>query len=248
MFPRDLLRLLPEDAADGRSPPRLFLVSDGMDVFFNDMTPVLEREGVKNLAELIRKRYSRFQKEIVVSSERLCGWGGAHLCTMEDAGRYPASPTTSKFLNAGGYVGSAQALTEMISTVISFVDECKFHPETRECGSGEGNPDQYMFMKYFWTHQDSVGLDNYQSIFGNFIEVERQACPDGWKPRCAIEPCCTRSDRIEAFSRIAHGLYETRGCSVYRRKERAEVEAKDSSSEPTISGFIRKIGPQDLFF
>ena len=32
----------------------LYLVSDGMDVFFNDMTPLLEREGVQNLKQLMK--------------------------------------------------------------------------------------------------------------------------------------------------------------------------------------------------
>lgn len=54
--------------------PRLFFVSDGMDVYFNDMAPVLEAEGARNTADLLRKRFERFLgKKIVVSSERLCG-------------------------------------------------------------------------------------------------------------------------------------------------------------------------------
>ena len=37
----------------------------------------------------------------------------------------------------------------------------------------------------------SVTLDYYQSIFGNFVEVEGTACHDGWRPRCSMQPCCT---------------------------------------------------------
>ena len=88
---------------------------------------------------------------------------------------------------------------------------------TRECGSGESNPDQYLFMKFFWESMDIAALDYHQLIFGNFIEIEQMPCPDGWKPRCAISPCCTLSDRIENFSNFMYNVYSVNECSVYRR-------------------------------
>lgn len=127
---------------------------------------------------------------------------------------------TSKYLNAGGYIGPADNLIHMISTVIEYAAECTSTEEmrkTRECGSGESNPDQYLFKKYFWGHQDVAILDYHQIIFGNYIEIEKAPCPDGWKPRCAITPCCTLSDRIENFHYFAHTMYEIDECSVWRK-------------------------------
>ena len=73
-----------------------------------------------------------------------------------------------------------------------------------------GETDQYFFKMYFWEHPEllgpfwfesdpcpvgplflwllllapvrSVTLDYYQSIFGNFVEVEGTACHDGLAP------------------------------------------------------------------
>ncbi|CAD7943236.1 unnamed protein product [Amoebophrya sp. A120] len=217
----------------------LYWVSDGMDVFFNDMTSVFPHENVKNVAELVHKRFAKFKKEIVFSSERLCGWGGAHLCTTEDEANFPNSPTLSKYLNAGGYLGSAGHLAAMIGVVMQFAAECQQEHlrKTRECGSGEGSPDQYLFMKYFWANQATSALDVWQTIFGNFIEVENLPCQDGWVPRCAVSPCCTRSDRIENFSPIAHGLYSTRGCSVFRQKEE-RLNSETAPEAPDL--FLRR--------
>lgn len=156
----------------------------------------------------------------IIPIKTFLSWGGAHLCTIQDEARFPHSPTSSKYLNAGGYIGAATNLAQMVREVRSFAEECQSSEvlrRTRECGSGEGNPDQYLFMKFFWANQDTVALDVHQSIFGNFIEIEKDICPDGWKPRCAVTPCCTTSDRIENFGRLAYRQYQTRGCGTFRR-------------------------------
>lgn len=78
----------------GMRQRKLYMVVDGMDVFFNDVGPVLDQENVDNFAQYLRKKYDeiRGDKKIVISSERICGWGGAHLCTEKDEARYPAAP------------------------------------------------------------------------------------------------------------------------------------------------------------
>jgi len=130
-----------------------------------------------------------------------------------------------------------------VSEVIGYAEACQSAElrQTRECGSGESSPDQYLFKKYFWRYggvgasekppavvsgstalsgeKKFIALDYYQSIFGNTIEIEQHACVDGWKPRCAIEPCCTQSDRIEHFGHLGYTKFLVRECSVFRRNE-----------------------------
>jgi len=193
----------------------LFFVSDGTDVFFNDITPILE-EG-ENFSALLRRKYKKFGKPIVISSERLCGWGGAFLCSQEEADRFPDGPTSSKFLNAGGYVGLARDLHSMISEVIATRAElCDKDPDSRYCGGPDGQADQYFFINYFWNHQDTVALDYHHEIFGNFVEVGETVCRNGWKPRCAFKPCCTESDEILEFNRTYNDRYEVNNCTVTR--------------------------------
>lgn len=194
----------------------LFIVTDGTDVFFNDMSEVLRKSG-ETFPELVRRRYEKFGKPIVISAERICGWGGAYLCSIEEANRYPDAPTTAKFLNAGGYIGHAKALHSMISEVVrNRAELCGREPDSRYCGGPGGEADQYFFMQYFWNHQDIVALDYHHEIFGNFLEVGEFVCVNEWKPRCAFTPCCTESDDIKTFNRTYNGRYKTHGCAIWR--------------------------------
>jgi len=147
----------------------------------------------------------------------MCGWGGAYLCSVEEANRYPDSPTLSKFLNAGGYIGRAQDLLAMISEVMEKRSEhCDPNPDSRYCGGPGGEADQYFFMLYFWNHLDTVALDYHHEIFGNFLEVGEYPCLNEWKPRCAVVPCCTESDDIKNFNQTYNARYKTKGCAVWR--------------------------------
>eukprot|EP00397_Hematodinium_sp_SG-2012_P007351 GEMP01007396.1.p1 GENE.GEMP01007396.1~~GEMP01007396.1.p1 ORF type:complete len:733 (+),score=152.95 GEMP01007396.1:611-2809(+) len=194
----------------------LYFVTDGADVFFNDMSSVLERG--EEFSALVRRRFAQLGKRIVVSAERICGWGGAYLCSHEEADRYPDSPTSAKFLNAGGYLGRAKDLHSMISEVIEQrAMHCGPNPDSRYCGGPGGEADQYFFMQYFWNHMDIVALDYHHSIFGNFLEVGRFTCENQWKPRCAFTPCCTESDAITTFNLTYNARYKTRECAVWRQ-------------------------------
>jgi len=194
----------------------LFMISDGSDVFFNDITPILKEN--ETFSTILRRRFDKFNKDIVISSERLCGWGGAFLCSREEANRFPDDPeTSSKFLNAGGYVGKAIHLHAMITEVTRIrKSQCDHDPDDRYCGGPGGEADQYFFMKYYWNHQDTVTLDTKHTIFGNFLEVGQHPCLNGWKPRCAFEPCCTESDVIHDFNVTYNQRYFTEMCTVRR--------------------------------
>lgn len=220
--------------------PTLYYVSDGLDVFFNDLSEVaanIHREGVHHgasqgheddvpatlariTASIIIERYDAISggvdgqgpwKPIVASSERLCGWGGAKLCSDEDERRYPDSPTDSKYLNAGGYLGPADAISTMITAVLELKENAR--GDVREKGR---DSDQYFFKRYFWEHQDMIALDYNQSIFGNFLEVVNRPCENDWVPQCAKRPCCTESDNFRHFHKLFYGRYQVRGCAVWR--------------------------------
>jgi len=226
------LRGLAASAPSGGSKV-LYLVTDGLDVFFNDLSvlptvanrsggaPVSRAAVSHAIAGVIAERYEAVveassasgepRKAIVVSTERLCGWGGAKLCSEAEEHQYPESPTDSKYLNAGGYVGPADALVEMIQGVLHL----KENADEQDAERGR-NSDQFFFKKYFWSHQDKIALDYNQSIFGNFLEVEQRPCDHGWLPRCAVQPCCTVSDDFRRFRDLFYGLYTVQGCAVWR--------------------------------
>ena len=56
----------------------IYYVTDGIDVFFNDMTSILT--NFPSVDDYIISIYQLFDKPIVMSTERICGWGGANLC------------------------------------------------------------------------------------------------------------------------------------------------------------------------
>lgn len=205
--------------------PVLYLVSDGLDVFFNDLS---EAAGLGDLAtsderalataRLLAERYeavassSGTRKPIVFSTERLCGWGGAKLCSEEDEARYPESPTDSKYLNAGGYMGPAGALSEMIDDVLLRKESAD------EVDTEKGrDSDQYFFKRYFWDNKHMIALDYGQTIFGNFLEIVNKLCENDWVPLCAVKPCCTESDHFKTFHSTFYGRYDVRRCSVWRQ-------------------------------
>jgi len=214
--------------------PILYIVSDGADVFFNDLSEVVSQEGLEGdedeaeararaTARLIAERYEAVatgagpdghggpRRPVVASTERLCGWGGAKLCSDADEARYPESPTDSKYLNAGGYMGPADALATMISAVL----ELKESAQGEELEKGRDS-DQYYFKRYFWDNQHMIAMDYHQSIFGNFLEVVNKPCENDWLPQCARKPCCTESDDFRRFADLFYGRYEVRGCAVWR--------------------------------
>jgi len=216
--------------------PILYYVSDGLDVFFNDLrevAPSAAYEGAEDPAasyalhttRVIIERYeaiangvagtsdASLRRPIVASTERLCGWGGARLCSDEEEQRYPMAPTDSKYLNAGGYLGPSEALSEMITTVLRMKENA-----TGEEMEKARDSDQYFFKRYFWDHQGLIALDYNQSIFGNFLEVVNRRCENDWLPQCAVRPCCTESDNFRRFHKIFHGRYEVRGCAVWRQR------------------------------
>lgn len=218
----------------GREP--LFIVSDGMDVIFNDLTEVLDgdpelrgRAPLEGAAWLVIRRYEEILgagagRKAIFSSERVCGWGGAHMCSDADLARYPEAPTDSRFLNAGGYIGPASVLMRIIGAVLSIAGRAKqdagfgdLRAKTTATDAAGGETDQYFFKLHFWEHPDEIALDYHQSIFGNFLEVEGVPCYDGWRPTCAAQPCCTLSDDFKRFHRTFYGSYEVRGCSVWRK-------------------------------
>ncbi|CAK9032158.1 Asparagine synthetase [glutamine-hydrolyzing] 1 (Glutamine-dependent asparagine synthetase 1) [Durusdinium trenchii] len=213
-----------------RRSERLFLVSDGMDVIFNDLTSIAGATSAATDAEgasrLIVERYEAIvagsSVEVVFSSERLCGWGGGHICSEEDDARYPPAPTESKYLNAGGYLGPAAALLRILRWVLARTDtreeggEALRWKTTAQDAAG-GETDQYFFKMYFWEHPESVTLDYHQSIFGNFVEVEGKPCHDGWRPRCSMQPCCTVSDSFRQLQQVFYGNYRVDGCALWRQ-------------------------------
>jgi len=224
-FFQDLLR----SSESEEIPPKLYYVADGLDLFFNDLSEVMpdapvglkpeEAAAMHRLAtaRLIVERYEAIvgsegqRKPIVASTERLCGWGGAKLCSDEDMARYPPSPTDSRFLNAGGYLGPAKALATMILAVLNMKESATGDEQEKSRDS-----DQYFFKRYFWDNPDKIAMDYNQSIFGNFLEVVNKPCENDWVPQCDVKPCCTESDNFREFHRIFYGRYQVRGCAVWR--------------------------------
>ncbi|KAF4677404.1 hypothetical protein FOL47_001616 [Perkinsus chesapeaki] len=186
----------------------LYMMVDGMDVVFNDLASV---SNGKEFApdEYIKRLFAAFDKPIVMSTEQLCGWGGANECNEEEIGRFPKAPTNSRFLNAGAYIGERSALISMLIWVINFANSSDF------------KSDQRLFFEYYWSHSQLIALDYHQVMFGNFIETVPVACPDGWKPPCAQQPCCTISDDFGLFNETL-GLYDIRGCEIRRRLSGSE--------------------------
>jgi len=172
--------------------------------------------GARATMRIIAERYEAVSQNaggrpIVVSSERLCGWGGAKLCSDEEEKRYPPSPTDSKYLNAGGYIGPADALATMINAVIELKETAVGEQEEKARES-----DQYFFKRFFWDHQDMIALDYHQRIFGNFLEVVNKPCDNDWVPQCAVMPCCTESDNFREFHKLFYGRYKVQDCAVWR--------------------------------
>lgn len=217
------------------SREKLFIVSDGMDVVFNDMSEVIEadpdlknREIYEAVALLTIRRYEAIlpnmsSSQAVFSTERLCGWGGGHLCSDSDDERYPEAPADSKYLNAGSYIGPPSILAHIIGSVLSMAERAKsdaalgdLHAKTTAEDAAGGETDQYFFKLFFWEHQDLIALDYHQSLFGNFLEVEHSECYDGWQPRCSFKPCCTVSDSFTRFHETFYGKYNVKGCSIWR--------------------------------
>lgn len=210
-----------ETSQKSRSKDVLYLVVDGLDLFFNDVSEVSASPAKENLADItsrvIAERYEALasgppRRDIVMSTERLCGWGGAKFCSPEDEARYPEAPTDSKYLNAGGYIGPAEALSEMISAVLQMKRTAT--GEHKEKGRMS---DQYFFKLYFWDHQDRIALDYHQSIFGNFLEISNRPCESDFAPICAVKPCCTESDNFRRFHQIFFSRYKVKGCAVWRK-------------------------------
>jgi len=212
---------------------RLFVVSDGMDVIFNDLSQLMPQSAdhqqrmIDAVALLIINRYEALvgdsTTKAVFSSERLCGWGGAHMCNDADDSRYPNAPTDSKYLNAGGYIGPAAVLLQILDVVLAMAAKARsdadmgdLRAKTTARDAAGGETDQYFFKLYFWEHPETVMLDYHQDIFGNFLEVEHSTCYDGWKPRCAFEPCCTISDSFSRFREVFYERYSVEGCQISR--------------------------------
>lgn len=223
-------------AETGVQRPRLFIISDGMDVIFNDLQQIIQLDpALKDLhpaeavSRIIIERYEAIvagsRSEVVFSSERLCGWGGGHICSDQDDSRYPQAPTDSKYLNAGGYIGPAPALLRILQWVLAKAtavregktgsDPLRWKTTAQDAIAGE--TDQYFFKMYFWEHPESVTLDYHQYIFGNFVEVEGAVCRDGWRPRCSMQPCCTVSDSFRRFQEIFYGNYRIETCALWRK-------------------------------
>ncbi|CAJ1403440.1 unnamed protein product [Effrenium voratum] len=210
-------------AADSAKAERLFVVSDGMDVIFNDLRQLIgEAATPEAVSRVIIQRYEAITEgslEVVFSSERLCGWGGGHICSEEDDARYPQGPTDSKYLNAGGYIGPARALVRILRWVLNAAArrDGELRQKTTAQDATGGETDQYFFKMYFWEHPELVTLDYHQSIFGNFVEVEAVACHDGWRPRCSMQPCCTVSDSFRRLHEVFYGNYRIAGCALWRK-------------------------------
>jgi len=206
-----------------------------MDVVFNDMSEVIEadpdlknREIYEAVALLTIRRYEAIlpnmsSSQAVFSTERLCGWGGGHLCSDSDDERYPEAPADSKYLNAGSYIGPPSILAHIIGSVLSMAKRAKsdaalgdLHAKTTAEDATGGETDQYFFKLFFWENQDLIALDYHQSLFGNFLEVEHSECYDGWQPRCSFKPCCTVSDSFTRFHETFYGKYNVKGCSIWR--------------------------------
>jgi len=222
---------LGRNTVDGRQ--RLFIISDGMDVLFNDLTEIVGRSpSARNAAAMeVIRRYEEVlsgaglldSSAAVFSTERLCGWGGEHLCSEEEEARYPEASSDSKYLNAGGYIGPARVLERIVREVLEAAEQAKkanadgdLRARTTAVDAAGGETDQYFFKQFFWRHPEVVALDHRQLIFGNFLEVERATCNDSWRPRCAFQPCCTVSDDFRRFHEVFYERYAVRGCGVWR--------------------------------
>eukprot|EP00913_Durusdinium_trenchii_P020614 g19360.t1 len=189
---------------ESRRSERLFLVSDGMDVIFNDLTSIAGATSAATDAEgasrLIVERYEAIvagsSVEVVFSSERLCPLSTS---SRQDDARYPPAPTESKYLNAGGYLGPAAALLRILRWVLARTDtreeggEALRWKTTAQDAAG-GETDQYFFKMYFWEHPESVTLDYHQSIFGNFV-----------------------SDSFRQLQQVFYGNYRVDGCALWRQ-------------------------------
>eukprot|EP00913_Durusdinium_trenchii_P025469 g23908.t1 len=171
----------------------LYMVVDGLDVFFNDVSQVAsprtptEAVAKEDLAGALASGPA--PRAIIMSTERLCGWGGAKFCSIEDEARYPEAPTDSKYLNAGGYIGPAE---DMISAVLRM----------KSTATGEHRQKGQLSDQYFFKL--------------NFLEIANRPCESDWAPVCAVKPCCTESDNFRRFHQLFFSRYKVKGCAVWR--------------------------------
>jgi len=118
----------------------VILFSDGNDAVF-----------LANETEILNKYYSA-GKEVLFSAEEIC-WPDINL-----SDQYPPSPTPYKYLNSGGFIGKAGALTKLLE------DE-EFDLENFR------QSNQYLWTKRYFKYRSLIGLDTACELFGTF-------CPD----------------------------------------------------------------------
>jgi len=129
-----------------------FNIKDDDIVMFTDSHDVIFLKS----KEVILDRFLKTGVPLLVGAER----GNEPL---RHIGRlYPPSPTTFRFLNAGGYIGYAKYVKEVLEWIL-------YKPETR----GNNNSDQASFIIYYLTHKDTAYLDYFNQVFFNSHKVNK---------------------------------------------------------------------------
>lgn len=153
-------------------PSEIILFTDGYDTLF------LSGED-----EILRK-FRSFKKPVVFTAEKNC-WPDISL-----RNRYPRSPTNSRYINSGGFIGYAGVIRRLIKSyeyppIKNFTRKNFFWEMKKRIFKREFNPalkyyfsNQYYWTKVFLYNQEVIALDYFSILFQELTTPRVRFSPD----------------------------------------------------------------------
>lgn len=193
-------------------PNEIILFTDGYDTLF-----------LSGEEEILRK-FTSFDKPLVFTAEKNC-WPDKRLKNL-----YPFSPTRSRYLNSGGFIGYAWKILELLKRYEHppfhhFKRRDFFWELQKSIFRREFNPakkyyfsNQYYWARVFLHNQDAIALDYHSEIF---LELTAP-----WKVYSPKVPVDQDSDEIialkEAQKQRILKIYGIRNNRFFNRRSGAE--------------------------
>ncbi len=196
---------------EGVDPDEIILFTDGYDTLF------LTGE------EEILGKFHTFETPLVFTAEKNC-WPDLSL-----AHRFPESPTISRYLNSGGFIGYAGVIKALLTKhpqppvqyaawkkpywqMKKWLFGKEFHPARKYPFSN-----QYYWSRIYLRHPESVSLDYFSTIFQELTTPRVNFSPDQLH---TLKEQCVEEQKAKDKARI----FELFGIEDYRLVHRATGE------------------------
>lgn len=217
-------------------PDEIILFTDGYDTLF--------LSGEKE----ILAKFASFKKPLLFTAEKNC-WPDKRLKYL-----YPHSPTQSRYLNSGGFIGYAGKIHELLKRYEhlqfeahkkrSFFYELQrfFHVKKINPAKKYHFSNQYYWANVFLHNQNTIALDHHSELF-----LELTAPWKIYHPKKPIDDENVKKKRMkEAQKRWLFELYSIKNNRLYNRKSGIEpcqlhfngTLVKSFINDPDFAGLI----------